>query len=130
MENLIFFSLIFSLFINFAMGAIDFSGVNRTFILMYRGLIGCSVSMVNKDGEPVEPYFDKEILEAYVTSYLEENLTRYVTHYQAAIYYFDKVDQIVCTGEFCQAVRISLDCEINHLFHYTKAKNYYINEVL
>ena len=130
MENLLFFSLIFALFINFGIGAIDYSGVNRTFLSMYRGIFECSVSQVNEYGEPVPPFFDKERLENYIVNYFEQNLTRYVTHYKAAIYYFDDEDQTVCTSSYCSSVRISLDCEINCFFHFTKARNYYINEQL
>ena len=127
MENLIFFSLIFSLFINFSFGAMNFSGVNRTFLSMYRGLLESSVAYVDKNGNLVEPYFDKVTLRNYVESYFEENLTRYVTHYEASIYYFNKEDDTLCTSDYCPSVKISLDCEINYFFHYSKARNFYIN---
>lgn len=129
MENILFFSLLFAMFINFSVGAINYSGVNRTFILMYRGMFEASIAYVDEDGEPTDAYFVKDSLETYVASYLQENLPRYVTHYKAAIYYFDRDDQIICTSSYCQAVKISLDCEINYFFHYTKAKNFYINNI-
>ena len=127
MENLIFFSLIFSLFINFTMGAIHYSGVNRTFLTMYKGVLESSVAYINASGNLVTPYFEKETLHDYVESYLEENLTRYVTHYEASIYYFNKEDETLCTSKYCTAVKISLDCEINYFFHYSKARNFYVN---
>lgn len=128
MENLVFFTILFSLFLNFSMGAISFSGVNRTFQIMYRGLVEASIAFVDENGEPIEAYFKKNVLEQYVTNYLEDNLTRYVTHYKAAIYYFDKENQVVCTSSYCRSVKISLDCEINYFFHYSKARNFYINQ--
>lgn len=128
MENLVFFAILFSLFLNFSMGAISFSGVNRTFQIMYRGLVEASIAFADENGEPVEAYFKKNVLEQYVTNYLEDNLTRYVTHYKAAIYYFDKENQVVCTSSYCRSVKISLDCEINYFFHYSKARNFYINQ--
>ena len=128
MENIIFFTLLFSLFLNFSMGAMSFSGINRTFQNMYRGVIESSIAFVNDEGEPTEAYFKKDVLENYVANYFEENLTRYVTHYKATIYYFDKENQVVCTSQYCQSVKISLDCEINYFFHYTKARNFYINQ--
>lgn len=128
MENLVFFTILFSLFLNFSMGAISFSGVNRTFQIMYRGLVEASIAFVDENGEPIEAYFKKSVLEQYVTNYLEDNLTRYVTHYKAAIYYFDKENQVVCTSSYCRSVKISLDCEINYFFHYSKARNFYINQ--
>ena len=128
MENLVFFTILFSLFLNFSIGAISFSGVNRTFQIMYRGLVEASIAFVDENGEPIEAYFKKNVLEQYVTNYLEDNLTRYVTHYKAAIYYFDKENQVVCTSSYCRSVKISLDCEINYFFHYSKARNFYINQ--
>ena len=127
MENLIFFSLIFALFINFSIGAMNFSGVNRTFLSMYRGLLESSVAYVDKSGQLVDPYFDKETLRNYVINYFEDNLTRYVTHYEASIYYFSKEDDTLCTSDYCSSVKISLECEINYFFHYSKARNFYIN---
>lgn len=127
MENLIFFTLIASLFINFTFGAMKLSGVNRTFLSMYKGILESSVAYVDKDGYPIKPYFLQDTLEDYVTNYLDKNLTRYVTHYEASIYYFNKEDETICTSEYCQAVKISLKCDINYFFHYSKARNFYIN---
>lgn len=126
MENLIFFSLIFALFINFGVGAINFSGVNRTFMSIYRGLIEASIAYIDEEGEPIDPYFKKDILETYLTNYFQENLTRYVTHYTASIYYFNYEDETVCTSKYCQAVKVSLDCQINFMFHYSKARIFYL----
>lgn len=127
MENLLFFSIIFATIINFSMGAINYSGVNRTFLSMYRGLIEASTILVDADGLPIEPYFDKTKLKAYVTSYFERELTRYVTHYEASIFYFYQDDTTICTSMECRGVKISLDCEINYFFHYSKARDFYIN---
>lgn len=128
MEYLIFFSLIFATMINFTMGAIGYSGVNRTFLTMYRGLLESSVVVVDEHDVIVEPYFKKDVLEKYVANYFEENLTRYVTHYKASIYYINEEDESICTSRYCQAVKISLECDINYLFHYKKGKIYYINQ--
>ena len=127
MENLLFFALIFSTIINFTMGAIDFSGVNRTFLSMYKGMFEASVIYVGENGKPCKPYFNKELLKEYVTNYFERELTTYVTHYEASIYYFDKDDGMMCTSKTCDSVRISLDCDINYFFHFSKARDFYIN---
>ena len=127
MVSLIFYVLIFSLFLNFSAGAMAFSGVNRTFLSMYKGVLESSVSQVDLDGNlsPV-PYFNKEKLEYYVTLYFDENLDRYVTHYTFSIYYFNEEDDTICTSKYCTAVKISLECTINYLFHYLKARNFYV----
>ena len=128
MEYIIFFSIIFATMVNFTMGAMCYSGVNRTFLTMYRGVLECSVAVTDEHNIIVEPYFKKDVLENYVASYLEENLTRYVTHYQASIYYINEEDETICTSKYCSAVKISLECDINYLFHYKKGKIYYINQ--
>jgi len=128
MENILFFSIIFSLFINFTCGAINFSGVNRTFLLLYKGVIESSIAFINEDGSPNEnPYFYKETLERNVDEYLFDNLTRYVTSYTVSFNFFHRDNGLTCTSKECQAVKITLDCKINYLFSYTKARNYYIN---
>ena len=127
MENLLFFSLIFTLFLNFTFGAMRLSGVNRTFLSMYKGVLESSVAYINEKGEPITPYFIQDTLVDYVDHYLEENLTRYVTHYEASVYFFNNEDDTLCTSDYCSAVKISLECDINYLFHYSKAKNFYIN---
>ena len=108
------------------MGAINFSGVNRTFLSMYKGVLESSVAYLDKDGKAISPYFLKETLRDYVEAYLDENLTRYVTHYEATIYYFNKEDETLCTSEYCQNVKITLKCDINYFFKYEKARNFYI----
>ena len=126
MVSLLFYSLIFAIFINFTAGAMAFSSVNRTFLTMYKGVLESSISQVDKNGELVSPYFDKEKLEEYVTTYFDNNLPRYVDHYTASIYYINKEDETVCTSSYCTAVKITLECTINYLFHYLKARNFYV----
>jgi len=128
MEYLIFFAVIFATLFNFSMGAIAYSGVNRTFLTMYRGVLESSVALTDENNVLVEPYFKKDVLETYVANYLEENLTRYVTHYQAKINYINEEDESVCLSKYCNAVKISLECDINYLFHYKKGKIFYINQ--
>ena len=108
----------------------SYSGVNRTFLSMYKGVLESSVAYVDEKGEPISPYFLKDTLEDYVTNYFEENLTRYVTHYEASIYYFNEEDGSLCTSKYCDAVKISLRCDINYFFHYEKGRNFYLNSKL
>lgn len=127
MGHCIFYALMFALFISFGVGAMNYSSVNRTFLTMYKGVFEASVSSLDKNAKDIKPYFNKNKLEEYVTKYLEDNLTKYVTSYQASIYYFNKSDDTLCTSQYCRAVRITLKTDINYFFHYEKAKNIYIN---
>ena len=128
MGNIAFYALIFVLFLQFAFGAIDYSGVNRTFLNLYRGVIEASLITVGDDGEPTYPYFDEKALKENLYTYLDENLTRYVTHYTTGLYYFDPEDELMCTSHHCSAVKITLKADINYFFHYENAKSYVVNK--
>lgn len=126
MTNLIFFLLILSLFANFSLGSIRYFGLNRSFVLMYKGVLEASCLKVDENGEPCVPYFSKNLLENNVETYLNNNIKRYVDSYTVAFLYFNKDDSTICTSKYCRAVKISIRADINALFHYEKAKNYYV----
>ena len=128
MGNLAFYAFIFVVFLQFTFGAIYYSGVNRTFLNMYRGVFETSLITVGDDGEPVYPYFDETILKNNIDNYLEENLTRYVTHYTTGIYYFDLDDDLMCTNHHCSGVKVTLKADINFFFHYEAAKSYFVKQ--
>lgn len=125
MTNLIYCAFVAILFFTFSIGAINFSGVNRTFLSMYRGLIEPSIASVD-EGENDIPYFSEPVLESYVIDFLDDNLYRYVDEYTVGFFYFNLEDGSMCTDSRCRGVKISLKCDINAMFHYEKAKDYYI----
>ena len=104
----------------------DYSGVNRTFLNMYRGLFESALVTVGDDGEPAFPYFDESVLKIKIYSYLEENLTQYVTHYTTGIYFYDLDDELMCTNHRCSGVKVTLKADINYFFHYENAKSYFV----
>ena len=127
MTELIFYCLMFAAFLNFSFGCMTYSSINRTFSLMYRGLFESGIMTIDPDGEP-NPYFDEKSLEKNIKFYLEDNMPNYVTHYTVSFYYFDEESGLVCTNHRCDAIKISLYAEINYLFRFDKAVNYYISE--
>ena len=128
MGNIAFYAMMFVLFLQFSFGAIDYSGVNRTFLGLYRGAIEASLRTVGDSGEPTYPFFDEAVLKENVYSYFEENLTRYVTHYTTGIYYFELEDGLMCTDHYCSGVKITLKADINYFFHYENAKSYFVKQ--
>ncbi len=127
MTNCLFYALFFVLFINFTCGAIDFSGVNRTFKGISNGIFESAAYTIDSFGNPTTPYFDEEMLETYVSTYFKENLTRYVLYYEARIYFFNNdANETICTDKKCSCVKITLKCDINFLFHYEKGQNFYL----
>ena len=45
---------------------------------IYKGMLEASVITVDDNGESTVPYYDKEVLSNYVTTYLENNIKNYV----------------------------------------------------
>lgn len=128
MTNTIFYILMFSVFASFSIGSINYFGVNRTFMLMYKGVIESSLRTVDKNGLPVAPYFDRNALKENVEIYLSNNLPKYVDEYTVNYYYFDPIDKSYTTDEYARAVKISLKCYINSLYQYEKAREFYVND--
>ena len=117
----------FSLFLNFSFGCMTFSSVHRSFNLMYRGLFESVMSTIDEYGEPAA-YFAKDKLEESVKEYLAENMPHFVKKYEVSYYYFYEDNGLVCTSDYCTAIKISLRADINMFFHYEKAMNYYVSE--
>ncbi len=115
----------FSVFASFSIGSINYFGVNRTFMLMYKGVIESSLKTVDRNGLPVPPYFDRTALKENVEIYLASNLPKYVDEYTVNYYYFDPIDKSYTTDEYVRAVKISLKCYINSLYQYEKAREFY-----
>lgn len=127
MANSIFFVIVLSLFLTYSFGSISFFGVNRSFSLMYKGVLENSCSYVDEGGNSCAPYFDKEKLIDNVERYFELNLPRYVSTYSTSYFFFNVEDGSYCTSKVCRGVKISLKSEINYMFHYEKAKEYRIH---
>ncbi len=126
MLNVIFYALIASISLNFTSGCINYSGVHRTFQLVFKGVIESSITILGEEGEYIEPYFNEEKLVKNLGEYLKNNLSRYVTNYDTSYYFFDVDSGLVCTDHVCRGLKVSLKADFNIFFHYEKAKNYYI----
>lgn len=88
-----------------------------------------SVITIDKEGEPIVPYYSQPILKNYVVTYLEKNITRYVTDYDLNVEFFENDGDTVCPNDgFARRVKISLNANINYLFHYNKVQSFSIKE--
>ncbi len=93
-----------------------------------KGLFEASTITVNKLGEPITPYYDKEVLEKYVHDYFKENLKNFVTEYDVEIYYFNRDKGTVCYLSECRDVNITLNAKINSFYTYKKSQNFSVFE--
>lgn len=130
MTNLIFFTVIASIMLNFSFGVMNYSGINRTFELAVKGPLEASCLTLDNSANEVMPYFYREFLEQNVELYFAENLPRYTRDYTTAYYYFnDADDHSYCTSKYCRGVKISLRAKINSFFEYKNAKEFYVKKV-
>lgn len=130
MGNICFYAMFFVIFLQFTFGAIKFSGVNRTFLSMYKGVFEVSLITVDKDGEPIYPYYGEEILKDNVDLYLKENLTKYTRNYETNIIFLNLDNDGVCLDEHCSKVEVNLKVDINMFFKYDKSLKYTVKEAI
>ena len=130
MGNLVFYAMFFVAFLQFTFGAIRFSGINRTFLSMYKGVFEISLVSVGEDGEPIYPYFSEEVLNKNIEKYLQENLTKYAKDYETKIMYLDSDTGGVCLEKHCSKVSVNLHADINLFFKYDKSLYFTIKEGL
>lgn len=128
MTNCIFYSVIFTLFLNFTVGSIRYSEVNRTFMTIYRGMFEASTITVDSNGDPITPYYNEEVLTYYLNDYFKENLKKYVTDYEIKIYFFNRDTEELCFTHDCRDVNITLKAKINMFFNYEKSQDFSVYE--
>lgn len=122
----LFSSIFFVLFANLSFGSLRISQVNRAFMNSYKGMYEASVITIDEEGEPITPYYDQTILRNYVTDYLEENIKKCVTDYTLNIDFYKNDEEKATPEELSRKVKISIDANINFLFHYSKDQTYSI----
>ncbi len=130
MTNCVFFLVLATLMLNFSFGAMNYSGINRTFELAVKGPLESSCLILDMDANQVVPYFYKTKLEENMEYYFAMNLPRYTSDYTTAYYYFnDGEDRSYCSSKYCRGVRISLKAKVNSFFEFKKAKDFYVKKL-
>ena len=125
MLNSFAFVFITALIMTFSLGSINYFGIHRCFMLLYRGVLESSMDyFISEEYENIY-YFNPEKLEENVTYYFEMNIPRYAKKYDVSFYYFNAENESYCDS-YCQSVKISLRADINLLFHYEKARSFSI----
>ena len=127
MTNCLFFAFGFCLFLPFSFGGMTYSGIHRSFLNMHRSILEVSVVTIGDDGEDIKPYFNEQVLESYLTSYLKDNVEKYNTNYQASIIYYDADTSSINTNHRADKVRICLQAEINTFYTYKNAREFTID---
>lgn len=107
--------------------SIRMSGINRTFLLLPRGILEVAVMIIDRE-ENDKPYYDQQYLQQAVKQYLILNLKPYTDTFEVAFSYFDKDgEDIVFSGKY-DGVIIGLKVELMLGFHYQNSLAFVIGQ--
>ena len=73
-------------------------------------------------------YFDKNVLENYVKTYLDDNINDFCGEYKLLFVYFSTEDGLFCKTGKCDGVRITLTADIILGIQYRDTMSYFIKE--
>ena len=100
---------------------------NKTLINMPLSLLEVSVPLLESDGSE-KLYFDKELLENYVTIYFQKNINEMCGPYTLSYYYYSTSDNLYCKSDKCDGVRITLEADILIGITYSRTMSYHLKE--
>ena len=121
MANLIYFTFIASLFINFTFGSMTFFSVNNIFNLIEHGPLEASLILLPNSEDVIDPMFNNSLLEENVNKYLLSNMPNYVDKYSVSFLYLNEDGSYNLT-EYSKTVKISLKAILPSFFKFEKAK--------
>lgn len=87
-------------------------------------MLEASVLTIDENGEPVVPYYSKDEVGSYVSTYLEKNIDKYSKSYFVETSFHGN-DGEFCT-DYCREVSIRLYAKINRLFTYDKTQTFLV----
>ena len=95
----------------------------------FKGVYEASVVTVARNGDPIYPYYDQTIFREYVETFIGKNVSKYTTDYTLDITFYLQ-DGITESGnrELARSAKVSLDAEVNYLFHYSKTQQFTIKD--
>lgn len=125
MTNCLFYSIFFALFLNISFGSLRFSQINRTFLSIYKGMLEACVITVDTKGEPIKPIYNKQKVEDYVLTYLEENIKKYSKNFDLKTTYYDENFKNKTNVEI-RGISITLNAKINSFYTYEKEQRFSI----
>lgn len=95
----------------------------------YKGLYEVCAVTVGVDGEPIYPYFDKNILTNYVSDFIEQNVRKFVPSYDLSIKFYTLGETYECQeDDLARTVKVKLKARINYLFTFDKEQTFSIQE--
>ena len=111
--------------VSFSIFGLSFSlnSINRVITNTPKELFEISVPYINI-GSTI--HFDKNLLLKNLTSYYDDNLLQYVSHYSLNLYYYNKDDNSLCISSICQGVDVTIETSLLGFINYSRTMFYEI----
>ena len=126
MTNIIFYTLLLSISTSFGLGAMKYSTINRTFMLLQRSVFEYAVITIDENNYP---YYDEQLIKEGIDNYFENNIKPIVNKYTTGIIFLND-DNSLCVNGKCQRVQVSLKANINYLFNFEKSMIFTITSLM
>ena len=126
MTNIIFYTLLLSISTSFGLGAMKYSTINRTFMLLQRSVFEYAVITIDENNYP---YYDEQLIKEGIDNYFENNIKPIVNKYTTGIIFLND-DNSLCVNGKCQRVQVSLKANINYLFNFEKSMTFTITSLI
>ena len=127
MGNILFSTTLLILTTQFFLISYRLTGINRVMLNIPITIFESSIPVVQNRDEPLI-YFDKEALNAELTSYFAKSISKYTDDYSVDYYYYSKDDESICIGSYCDAIEITLEAKITLTMNYHKSVHFYIQK--
>ncbi|MDD7316970.1 MAG: hypothetical protein PUG55_06065 [Bacillales bacterium] len=126
MTNIIFYTLLLSISTSFGLGAMKYSTINRTFMLLQRSVFEYAVITIDENNYP---YYDEQLIKEGIDNYFENNIKPIVNKYTTGIIFLNDNNSLCVNGK-CQRVQVSLKANINYLFNFEKSMTFTITSLM
>ena len=126
MTNILFYTLLLSISTSFGLGAMKYSTINRTFMLLQRSVFEYAVITIDENNYP---YYDEQLIKEGIDNYFENNIKPIVHKYTTGIIFLND-DNSLCVNGKCQRVQVSLKANINYLFNFEKSMIFTITSLM
>lgn len=126
MTNIIFYTLLLSISTSFGLGAMKYSTINRTFMLLQRSVFEYAVITIDENNYP---YYDEQLIKEGIDNYFENNIKPPIVNKYTTGIIFLNDDNSLCVNGKCQRVQVSLKANINYLFNFEKSMTFTITSL-
>ena len=110
-------------------GSLRMSQINRSFMSTYKGMYEACAITVGNDGQPIYPYYDKDLLKKHVEEYVDKNVRKFAPSYDLSIKFYTLGGTNECSeDDLARTVKIRLKAKVNYLFTFNKEQMFSIQE--